>query len=53
MAVAKKKAAPKQSSRVVSGMPDGSDVPRPNTRDDLEMAYSFVKKNQRARKVPK
>ena len=42
---AAKKAAPK--SKVVSGMPDGSEVPRPNTRDDLEAAFQFTKKQKR------
>lgn len=61
MAVKKKsakKAAPRRkatdntSSRVVSGMPDGSGVKRPNTRDDLQAAYEFTKKQHR-RKPPK
>jgi hypothetical protein len=43
---AKKKAAKKKAA-VVSGMPDGSGVKRPNTRDDLQAAYDFTKKQKR------
>lgn len=43
----RKKAADNVSSRVVSGMPDGADVKRPNTRDDVEAAFQFTKKQKR------
>ena len=38
-----------QSGKVVSGMPDGGDVSTRNsaTRDDLEAAYEFTKKQKR------
>ena len=43
----KKRPARKRKAAVVSGMPDGSDVKGPNTRDDMAAAYDFVKKQKR------